>query len=478
MTGNQVILMRRVGVKVNTGCFRSGSRVALDGKCGTEEVLCAVRNDGTNARILDVGKDGVFSEGNAPAENDMLFTVRRTPFSFSAQINAGPDSDGCKWMFETAGDCEILMPEVFAAKFRGAVTVDEPLFVETFKSWLGTIPATAMHDKVISEVLGLMALRDMDAEGRYIDLQYRLEESKEVGEKVVSDAINKAFSTFFTECPGIGANPVARMSVTSFRAFSADREAKLADDAKYDAEVRRQAQEIAALQHEAEIARLNNDKAKVEADTEELKAKAKTLLGSVETLDKLMNMNFAAGNAPNLAKLLAYAGKNDAVGRIMDAVDSAMRGDSRVTMDIEPRTRAIGPRLRAMRQGGLYSLSIDVPRDGYLSLFDICDDNKVIPVVPCSDSKSKSTFVKAGQTVLVGSKSSPWIDEPFEQYEDSGKDRFVAFIAAAPLLSPEESVQFGDELRPETVSLVANRLAKSNVEEICGGLLQVRIERK
>ena len=164
------------------------------------------------------------------------------------------------------------------------------------------------------------------------------------------------------------------------------------------------------------------------------------------------------------------------MGRIMDAVDSAIRGNSRVTMDLEPRTRAIGPRLRVMRQGGLYGLSIDIPRDGHLVLLDVCEDNTVIPVVPCSDSQTKSTFVKIGQTFVIGSSSNPWITDPFEQYEGSGMDRFVAFITDEPLLKAEESVRFGQALPSAAITMIVDRLEGMKARELCGGLLQVRIE--
>ncbi len=482
MADNATILMRLLGVKTESKgiFFHRVSRIVLDGECGADEVLCAVRKDGKEPYVVEVGKSGVFADGKAPADGELLFAVRRTPFPFDTTIESGTDADNNKWSFGVNGDVEILKPEVFAKTFRGKVTDEGMLSVEAFKTWLGTRPATVMHREVIVKVLGVPSLQDKvyeDGQGnRYVDMQYRLEESKEVGEKCVANALAKVFADSF------GDDSVVSMGVRSFRAFSADREAKLAADEKHDAEVRKQAHDIAALQHDLEIARLNNDKAKIEADTEALNAKVKKLMDSAEALDKLMNMNFAAGTAPDLGKLLAIAGKEDAVGRILDAVDSSMRGDSHFTMELEPRERGIGPRLRPMKQGHLYGLSIEkVPRDGYLTVFDICDDNDVVPVVPCSDAKTKSTFVRAAsvsseQPILIGAKSSPWIVEPFQQYENSGKDRFVAFITDEPLLKAEESVRFGDDLRPETIQLVADRLSALNQKDICGGLLQVRIE--
>ena len=475
MSGKATILLRRMGVKSETvkkGLFSHEPHLVLDGECGDDEVLCFVTNDGKDVRQVDSSEVGELSaDGKTLKVGGMLFAVRRTPFHFGATVKAGTDAESYEWSFEAYGDAEILDPCVFATKFRGAVTDDEPLFVETFGLRLGTILSTALHDKVITEALGVASLQDKDAGGRYVDMQYRLEQSKEVGEKVVSSAFDKTFTQFFE------ASGIMSMSVTHFRAFSADREAELSATDAADALVRQTATEIAALQRDIDLARLNNEKARIEADTEALKAKSKAFLGNVEALDRLMNMNFTASNAPNLEKLLALAGREDAVGRIMDAVDSAIRGDPRVTMDLEPRTRAIGPRLRVMRQGGLYGLSIDIPRDGHLVLLDVCDDNKVIPVVPCSDSQTKSTFVKNGQTVVIGSRSNPWITDPFEQYEGSGMDRFVAFITDEPLLKADESVRFGQALPSAALTMIVDRLEGMKAGELCGGLLQVRISR-
>ncbi len=465
-----------MGVKCETvkkGLFGHESHVVLDGECGEDEVLCFVTNDGIDARQIDSSKVGELStDGKTLKDGGMLFAVRRTPFHFGATVKAGTDAENYEWSFEAHGDAEILVPWAFAIKFRGVVTDDEPLFVETFGSRLGTMLSTALHDKVIAEALGVASLQDMDAGGRYVDMQYRLEQSKEVGEKVVSSAFDKTFADFFD------ASGVMSMSVTHFRAFSADREAQLSATDAADALVRQQAAEIAALQHGLEVAKLNNDLAKIEADTEALKAKSKAFLGNVEALDRLMNMNFAAWNAPNLEKLLALAGREDAVGTIMSAVNSLSRADSPVTLELESNvsTRAVGPRRKVMKQGGLYNLKIRVPRDGYLTVLDVCDGNAVIPLVPCTDSKTKSSFVRAGQKVAIGRCDSPWISEAFEQYDNSGTDRFVAFVTEGPLFSFDESVPFGDELPQSAIRILAERVAALQPDGASGGLLQVRIE--
>ena len=473
MSDNATILMHRMGVKtekVKTGLFGHELRTVLDGECGDSEVLCAVRKDGTNARVVNVDKSGSFAKDQVPKDDEMLFAVRRTPFRFSLRIDAGKDADGYGWAFDVDGFAELLRPECFAATFRGVVTEAVPYSVSMLETHFGTITSTIMHDRIVVDVLGVMALNDKDAQDRYVDMQYRLEQSREVGEKLVSEAINVAFFELLN-----GADAV-KTNVTFFHATSADREAQLSADDAHDAEIRKQAVEIATLQHDIEVAKLNNEKAKVEADTEALKAKSKAFLSNAEALDRLMNMNFAPTSAPNLQKIIAAVDKGETVARIMSVCDSAMRNQSRIELDLEPRTRAIGPRLRVMKQGWRYGLSLTPPRNGHLVILDICDDHSVIPIVPCIDSKTQSSFVCGEQTVVIGQSNSPWIAEPFEQYDNSGIDRFVAFVTDEPVLTAKDSVVFGRELPADVILLLAERLERLSPSEICGGLMQVRIE--
>ena len=129
-----------------------------------------------------------------------------------------------------------------------------------------------------------------------------------------------------------------------------------------------------------------------------------------------------------------------------------------------------------MKKGGLYSLNVRVPRDGYLTLLDVYDGNAIYPLVPCIDSKTKSAFVHVGQTVTFGRSDSPWFSDAFEEQDASGMDRFVAFVTEEPLLSFDESVPFGDELPHNFIRILAERVAKLELASASGGLLQVRIE--
>ena len=463
------ILIRQLAVK-EKGLF--SRKPVIDGwsaKQDKNEALCRVSRDGTAVEIKDASE--AFKCGT---EGDAFFAVFRAPFPFSLKVDGGTDAEGFKWMFDVAGFVTLKRPELFASAFRGIVAEEEPYSSGMLEKHFGTITSTIMHDNIICGVLGVSALSDKDAQDRYVDMQYRLEQSKEVGEKVVSSAIGDAFAQL------IGSDDAVEVNVTTFHATSADREAALMDDEKNDVLIRNQAIEIAKLQHDIEVAKLNNEKAKVEADTVALNAKTKAFLDDAEAIDRLMNMNFANGKTPDLGKVLAFLGKEDAVNSIMSAAHSLSQKDSPVTLRLESgvATRRIGPRREVMKQGGLYGLEIVSSRDGHLTVLDVCDGDVIVPVVPCVDSKTKSAFVCAGRKVEIGRADSPWIPESFEQYDNSGTDRFVAFVTEKPLLSFDESVPFGEELPPESIRTLAERIAALQSAGASGGVLQVRIETK
>ena len=159
MSDNTTILMRRMGVKtekVKTGLFGHELRTVLDGECSDSEVLCAVRKDGTNARVVNFDKNGSFAKEQGPRDDEMLFAVRRTPFQFSLRIDAGKDADGYGWAFDVDGFAELLHPECFAVAFRGIVTEAVPYSVSMLEKHFGTITSTIMHDRIVVEVLGLV----------------------------------------------------------------------------------------------------------------------------------------------------------------------------------------------------------------------------------------------------------------------------------------------------------------------------------
>lgn len=222
MSGHDTILMRRMGVR--TELVKKGwlsprePRTVLDGECGEDEVLCAVDIEGKSPRVVKVGKDRAFAEGQAPRDRELLFAVRRTPFVFDMAVSAGRERDGFEWFFEVGGMLEILRPESFAAKFRGTVTAERPLGVEAFEAAQGTIPTTVLHDKVTMDVLGVPSLEDKDENKQYADIRKRLEAWREANEAFVASAINLALDTFFVT------KGTARLDGSSFRARSPDRE--------------------------------------------------------------------------------------------------------------------------------------------------------------------------------------------------------------------------------------------------------------
>lgn len=213
-----IVLMRRVGVRTEqVGLLGRASRLVLDGRCGDSEVLCAVSKDGSNARIVSVNRNGELIGQQQLADDELFFIVRRTPFNFDTSILAGNDSDGYEWYFKVGGILEIKRPEVFSAKFRGE---DKPLDIKTFEARLGTIPSTVMHDKVTTEVLGVMSLEDKGIDERYADIRKSLEAWRVTNEAFITSAIDLALASFF------GLKNVAKLEVSSFHAQSPTLEAE------------------------------------------------------------------------------------------------------------------------------------------------------------------------------------------------------------------------------------------------------------
>lgn len=226
MAGTVKQLLRRMGTRCETvrkdghgGVLgRKVLRVVLDGTLTKDEVLCLVRNDGEESVVLEAKAiEALCRERQGLGEGEMLFAVLRSPFNFPMSIEAGDDSRGFAWFFEIAGRLEIRKPESFARAFRGEAGISD----RDFEQWLGTIPATKMHDKVVVDVLGVMSLEDKDEENQYVDMRKRLEQNKEVGEKVVTSAISAAFEDFF------GERGVVSMDVSSFHARSPKREEEI-----------------------------------------------------------------------------------------------------------------------------------------------------------------------------------------------------------------------------------------------------------
>lgn len=504
---------REVAVKEEKSFFRSSKKLVLQDELRPGEELVFLRRDGT-ARSEDPGAialsekdkelgggflavpkgdspadlrgenklaegeclyrlvDGKFEPVKNPAELPYLqglrlFAVQCDPFPLSFLIDLGRERDHYRWDLALAGKTKIKDPAAFLLEYYSDAK-EAPFTVQSFIEALGTRPENLLLDTILHESMRVRAIDDLN-----LDVA-RWAKDRNLTEDAFTTAFSEKTGTPFSE------NGTMKFTVNSVRFSSPERDKAIADAQKTGdmaaATLQKNAEDIAALQQEIEKAKLNNQKAEIEAKTASLQAKSKAFLENADALDKLMNMDFANGKAPILGKLLAAAGREDAVARILAAADASVRAGEQIKMDLEPRYRAIGPRLREMKQGCLYGLSIESPQNGHLAVLDICDDNSVIPVVPCLDSKTRSAFVRKGQNVFIGQASSPWLTEPFEQYDNSGMDRFVAFVTDKPVLRAEESVMFGGELPASTVQLLAERLGLLRPDSIGGGVLQVRIK--
>lgn len=488
MADKSTILMRRMGVKVETvktGWFGRESHVVLAGECGDDEVLCFVTNDGKEARQIVLGKvDELSANGKTLQEGAMLFAVRRTPFYFNTTVEAGRDANNFSWTFNVGGSMEIRRPEDFARKFRGAVKAEEPLFIETFETWLGTIPSTIMHDKVVVDVLGVMSLQDKDAEDRYVDMQYRLEQSKEVGERVVSSALGKAFSDFF------GAEGVVDMSVSSFRASSADREAAIAhekaeiESQKAEADrIRKEKEEADKKLQEQEQRERDNDAKRKEEDAKreeqlkqkehelkmaELEAQTKKLQGgdtasafaAFEMISNVLEDAVAKSGTGSFADMLKDARRAESGLRILAlARDKKHMGGvtlakKKPSFQARPLTFTT-KKTPALHNGeSLSSVITSERRDGYLTVLNVSECNEIIPMLPNVDFPN--VRVVHGEAILIGDDASDYIPE-IRESASSGTDNLVAIVSDAPLLAAPLS-PLGEALPAAAAEELVSRL--------------------
>ena len=392
MSDKATILMRRLGVKtkkVSKGWFSSESRAVLDGERGDGEVLCAVEIDGAKPRRVAAGVDGAFADGEAPAKDDMLFAVRRTPFGFDMSIPAGRDSDGFEWFFEVGGMLEITKPEAFAAKFRGDVEKDKPLMAEAFEKALGTIPSTILHDKLTVEVLGVMSLEDKDAGEQYADIRKSLEAWRSANEAFVASATNDAFKTFFN------ADGVARLDGSSFHARSPQRE---------EADKKRQMLKLAELN--ARIAALKGPRP-------EIKMKAAAHRNGIHSRDLFpeTSSTFAEGTPAGFGP---------------QATDPE-RQDNRLSI------------------GDIVTLELSSNIDGWLHLYNYGTSGKVIQLAPGAYSSLDNGRIHAGRTYVAGN-GGDLITVPLRENgpttaQGGHTERFIAIITKYPVDISAESVK-------------------------------------
>lgn len=457
MQDKTTILMRRMGVKtekVRKGLFGHELRLSLDGKCGRTEVLCVVCKDGTNARVVNADKQGIFADcGKAPTDSELLFAVVRTPFYFDMAISAGKDADGFEWYFKVGGMLEITKPEIFAGKFRGE---GDSLDVTTFESRLGTIPSTVLHDQITVDVLGVMSLEDKGADEKYADIRKNLEAWRSTNEAFVASAIDSAFKSFF------GVDGVARLDVSEFHAQSPMREEAIAKEkAAGEKTVRDQ------------IAKAESDRAAADAKQAEEERRAEELRDREHQL-KLAELDkkiaALSGPRPEIRmKTRVYVQGSNVNTRDLFADTST----TFITKRLDPGYSAHAihsPRpVNRLSIGDVVGLELSSNIDGWLHLFNYGTSGNVYQLVPGEYSRLSDGRIFANQT-YVADRGGDLISVPLREggpttAQYGYMERFIAIITKYPVDISTASVKaMFDRRNPGKVC--ATRGGFGSVEEV------------
>ena len=426
MSTNMGILMRWTDAttkKVRKGWFGSEMRTVFECEPGPGEKLCIVSGDTGEAAVVGPGDLAERqADGKKTGAGDLFFSVFCAPTPFSLTIDAGTDADGFGWEWEVGGLLEILRPAPFARKFRGLVRKDAPLSADGFKQHLGSIPATVMHDKVVVDILGVMSLEDKDEEERYVDMRKRLEQSKEVGEELVSAALDAALAKFFEVGPD---DKVLRMQVTSFKTRSPEREVRIAKAKKADDERENLAREVEKAELEKRLAALK-------------------------------------GPRPEF-RLQAYAvdGRSGVKTRDLVPVTSSSYAKTKTeaAASAAPAERlAIGDEVR-------FSLSANV--DGWLHLYNYGTSGKVVQLFPGAYSSLPGSRIVAGKTYTAepgGTLLSVPLRENGPTTAETGRlERFVAIVTTRDVsIAPDSIKKLFDGRNP---AVFATRGGFSSVED-------------
>ena len=437
MANHDQILIRRLAVKTGGWLSRKSTLVGWSAKEAANEALCRVSLDGS-AVDLSTAKDPFEGE----KAGDSFFAVFRARFPFSLTIDAGPDADGFRWTFSVKGFEEILRPECFAASFRGVVTEEAPLTASMLEKHLGTIPSTIMHDKVVVDVLGVASLADKDAQGRYVDMQYRLEQSKEVGEAVVSAAIDAALAKL------LGVSGAVKTTVTTFHATSAERELAIMQRKAADEELKARTEaaqraadekeraKVAADQKAAdEDARWKKEQAriadqnKVRRDEEQAEEEHKLKLAEIRKWREALE-----GPRPEIRMSAQVLGRGKAYGTRDLVPDTSSYGE--VAMARPANTLSIGDRVR-------FELSANF--DGWLHVYNYGTSGNVLQLVPSQYSKLSDGRIDAGRTYVAdqgGDMISVALRENGPTTPETGNlERFIAIITKKPVNISTASVK-------------------------------------
>lgn len=415
MADSSQILIRRLSVE-HKGIFsRKPVIVGWTANKNPNEALCRVSGDGkTSVEIKDITE--AFKDSK---EGDAFFAVFRAPFEFSWKVNAGADAQNFDWTFEVSGLATINRPELFAAAFRGIVTDTKSYSSDMLEKHLGTIPSTVMHDKIIVDVLNKVALCDKDADGGYVDVKYRLKESREVGEHVVSSALNVAFGQF------VDSDNVVVTNVNEFRATSADREAA-------EKNGKRRAEEIIQKEHELKMAELESQKKKLEGGD------VSDAFAAFEALSNVLEDVVASktGNSPFL-DILKETKRAESGLRILALAKDKKRSGGVTLAKKKPSFQARPLAFTTKKTPALHtneSLASEITNsrcDGYLTILNVSECNDVIPMLP--NEEWTAVRIASGEKVIIGDDDSDYIDKLTET-GTSGVDNLVAIVSDEPLL--------------------------------------------
>ena len=415
MADSSQILIRRLAVEYKGIFSKKPVIVGWTANKNPNEALCRVSGDGTTAvEIKDITE--AFKDSK---EGDAFFAVFRAPFEFSWKVNAGADAQNFNWTFDVSGFATIKRPELFAAEFRGIVTDNKSYSSDMLEKHLGTIPSTVMHDKIIVDILNVVALCDKDADGGYVDMKYRLEQSKEVGEHVVSSALNLAFGQF------VDSENVVVTNVNAFRATSADREAA-------EKKGNQREEERKQKEHELKMAELEAQKKKLEGGDAASAFAAFEMISNV--LEDVVASN--AGNSP-FTDILKDAKRAEAGLRILALAKDKKRSGGVTLAKKKPSFQARPLAFTTKKTPALHtneSLASEITnsrRDGYLTILNVSECNDVIPMLPNEDWTV--VRIASGEKVIIGDDDSDYIGKITET-GTSGVDNLVAIVSDEPLL--------------------------------------------
>lgn len=392
MADSSQVLVRRLSVEYKGIFSRKPVIIGWTANENPNEALCRVSGDGkTSVEIKDITE--AFKDSK---EGDAFFAVFRAPFEFSWKVNAGADAQNFNWTFEVSGLATIKRPELFAAVFRGIVTDNNSYSSDMLEKHLGTIPSTVIHDKIIVDVLNKVALCDKDADGGYVDVKYRLNESREVGEHVVSLALNVAFGQF------VDSENVVVTNVNAFRATSADREAL-----------------------ESQMIKLEG------GDVSDAFAAFEVLSNVLEDI-----VASKTGNSPFL-DILKQTKRAESGLRILALAKDKKRSGGVTLAKKKPSFQARRLAFTTKKTPALHtneSLASEITnsrRDGYLTILNVSECNDVIPMLP--NEVWPAVRIANGEKVIIGDDDSDYIDKLTET-GTSGVDNLVAIVSDEPLL--------------------------------------------